>query len=108
MTVSGASHMTAAAKTVNTGASVVLLACLITTPSNGWRPGWSGRLDVIRFRNRVEKPRAVALELHRSDTTYTLKRAEGTGAPDGELSEGPIREYNIGRYVFLAGDRCAH
>src|SRR3954454_15485331 len=67
----------------------------------------SGRLNVISFRDRVEKARTVALELHRTDSTHVLQCGERSRSPECELGEGTIREYNIWRHVFLAGDAGA-
>ena len=68
----------------------------------------SGRFDVIRFRNRVQKAFAITLELHRPNSANLLKGAQRAGTTHSKLRQGSIREYNIWRHVFLAGDRCAN
>src|SRR6478672_3395951 len=97
-----------ASTTASRGAKRFPFPCLITKPSKWLAATTSGRLNVVSFRYCIEKARAVTLELHRPHSAHILKSPERPRPPDSELGEGTIREYNIRRYVFLAGDAGAH
>ncbi|HEX3534977.1 MAG TPA: hypothetical protein VHT23_12195, partial [Gemmatimonadaceae bacterium] len=67
----------------------------------------SSRLGFIQLGDRSQETRAVSLQFHWTYSANILQCAERPWSPHRQLRESTIREYNIRRHLFLAGDPAA-